>query len=149
MKPYIKKKDGSLIDIDVSSTLNKKEKILFSFMRDITELNQSRKEQAERLRFEEIISEFSATLINISPDQIQTELESWLEKFVALLDVDRVVVNEYMDDRKNVLVLMGYDATGIDVPIDNARKVTEGVIKELEKGMIKAEKIPEDLPPVF
>ncbi len=144
-----KKKDGSLIDIDVSSTLNKKEKILFSFMRDITELNQSRKEQAERLRFEEIISEFSATLINISPDQIQTELESWLEKFVALLDVDRVVVNEYMDDRKNVLVLMGYDATGIDVPIDNARKVTEGVIKELEKGMIKAEKIPEDLPPVF
>lgn len=144
-----KKKDGSLIEIHVSSTLNKREKILFSFMRDITELNQSRREQEERLRFEEVISEFSATLINIDPNEIQSELENWLEKFVALLDVDRVVVNEYVNDHKNVQVLMGYDVAGVAVPIDKIRKTPTGVIQELEKGMIKAERIPEDLPAVF
>ena len=36
------------------------EDIVFSFFRDITELNTARRELEERLKFEELVSEFSA-----------------------------------------------------------------------------------------
>ena len=144
-----RKKDGTSMDLDVSSTLLKRENLLFSFMRDITELNQRRKEQEERLRFEEVVSEFSTALINIRPEDIKSELGKWLEKFVELMDVDRCAVNEYGDDQQIIKNLMQYSVPEVNVPVPDMRKTPQGEITELEKGIIRAEKIPEDLPQMF
>ncbi len=145
-----RKKDGSLMDLDVSSALLRRENLLFSFMRDITELNRAKREKDERLQFEELVSEFSAELINIAPDHIYDVLKTWLERFVAFLNVDRGIVIEYQADQRNVHALMHYTVAGIDVPIEENHETPEDIIVELRKGdIIRAEKIPEDLPPMY
>lgn len=113
------------------------------------DLNQKRKELEERLEFEELVSEFSSELININPDEIENLLKNWLEKFVELLDVDRGVVNEYVNEQQNVQTLIQYTVPGLNVPSESKRKTLNGVIGELEKGIIKAAKVPDDLPQMF
>ena len=144
-----RRKDGTIIDVALTSNFLEKEELIFNFIRDITESNQVKKEQLERLEFEEVVSEFSTALINIKPDDIVNELEKWLEKFVGLIDADRGAVNEYSDDQQIIKNLIQYSVPEVNTHIPDLRKNPEGEIIELEKGIIRAEKIPEDLPQMF
>lgn len=147
------KKDGSYMDMDVSSTLNVKEGILYSFMRDITELNEARKKQDERLEFEGLVSEFSAALINIKLDELVKELEKWIIRFVDFLGIGRGVINEYEYDKNIIKAIVNYtapDTVADTSPHDNDLKAPDAVMNEFKKGtMIRAEKIPEDLQAPF
>jgi PAS domain S-box-containing protein len=143
------KKDGSFIDVSVSANVFVEEGIVCNFFSDITEIKRAQIEKDERLRFEELVSDFSAALIKIKPDEIKDELKSWLEKIVIFLDVERGSINEYVNNQQNVHVMIEYTVPGIDIPTEDLRKTPEGIIEELEKGIIKAERIPDDLPSVF
>ncbi len=140
------RKDGSIVDVEINSQYSESEGFFFSFIRDVTELNKARREIEERLKFEELVSEFSAALINIEPDKIKNELENWIGKIVDLLDVDMGIVNEYINDQKNILTFFQYTVPGLSVPVNKIRKIQPGFISLLEKGVVRAEKIPEDLP---
>ncbi|NLD38134.1 MAG: PAS domain S-box protein [Desulfatiglans sp.] len=148
-----KKKDGSFMDVDVSSTLNKKEGTLYSFMRDITEEKQAKIEREERLAFEKLLSEFSASLMNIELKEINEELKTWLVKFVDFLDVGRGVINEYDYNNSTMVALVNYtvpDSISETSPHDTVLTIPETVMSALKKGaMIRAEKIPEDLSEPF
>jgi PAS domain S-box-containing protein len=144
-----KKKDGSLIDVSINANSFIEEGIVCIFINDITENKKAQKEKDERLRFEELVSEFSAAIINVNPDEIKDEIRRWLEKIVIFLDVERCSLNEYVNNYQNVHVLIEYTVPGIDIPTEDLLKSPEGIINELEKGIIKAERIPEDLPQVF
>ncbi len=148
-----RKKDGSIIDISVSSTLNKKEEILYSFMKDITDEKRAKIERDERLAFEKLVSEFSASLMNIKLEDINVELKTWLEKFVDFLDIGRGVINEYDYDNNTMIALVNVtasDSVSETSPHDTVLKTTDTVMNEFKKGaMIRAEKIPEDLPEPF
>ncbi|MBN1907747.1 MAG: PAS domain S-box protein, partial [Deltaproteobacteria bacterium] len=144
-----KRKDGAFIDVSVSANVFAEEGIVCNFISDVTEIKKAQIEKEERLRFEELVSEFSAAIINVKPDDIKDELKRWLEKIVIFLDVERSLINEYVNNQQNVHVLIEYTVPGIDIPTEDLRKAPLGIINELEKGIIKAERIPEDLPPVF
>ncbi len=144
-----RRKDGTFFDVALSSNFLEKEDLIFNFIRDITEANKAKREQEERLKFEELVSGFSTALINIQPDDIADELGKWLEKFVGLIDADRAGINEYQDNHKTIKNLIQYSVPGINIPIPDIRKTPEGEITELKKGIIVAEKIPEDLHPMF
>ena len=141
------RRDGTLMDLDVSSSLLKRENLLFSFMRDITELNKTKREQAERLRFEELASEFSAALINIAPENMYYELNKWLKKFVEFLQVDRGIVNEHLYDEDMIHLLLNYSIPGIDVDLTEYHRIPGGIREDFIRGLsVIAEKIPDDLP---
>ena len=61
------------------------------------------------------------------------------------------MVNEFMDDEKTIHSLMDYTVPEIDIdPVAGIYEPPDGVIKKLRQGfIIKAGKIPEDLPEVF
>ena len=145
------RKDGTLIDVAVNSKLIKEERVIFSFTRDITELNQARKKLEERLEFERLISGFSTDFINIRPDELDSKLGAWTKRFVEFLNVDRGIVNEYRYESNSIEVFVDYIVPGVEaVRIEKKHAVSEKIMKELAKGnVIRAEKIPEDLPPAF
>jgi PAS domain S-box-containing protein len=142
-----RKKDGTLIDLDVSTTVLQESKISFSFMRDITEFNQTRKEKDEQLKFEELITEFSNTMINIQTEDINHTINIWLKKFVEFLNADRGIINEHLYEQEMVHMLFNYSVPEIDIPLTYYHKTHWDIIEMFAKGMsIKAENIPEDLP---
>ena len=103
------------------------------------------------LKFENLISGFSAALIGVLEGTLGNKLDSWLKKFVEFFEVDRCIVNEFMDDEKTIHSLMDYTVPEVDIdPVMGIYEPPDGVIKKLRQGfIIKAGKIPEDLPEVF
>ncbi len=141
------RKDGKAINVLVSANLLEKEEMVCCFIRDVTDIRIAKKELEERLEFEEVISEFSTTLINIQPDDVKDELGKWIKKIVDFFGADRCAINEYGDDQKTVNNLIQYSVSEVGIPpVPDVRKTPEGEIDELEKGIIRAETIPKDLP---
>ena len=67
----------------------------------------SRRESApqdEHLRFERLISDLSARFVNISPDQVDREIERALERVLEFFQVDRCGLLSISPDRKRVYV---------------------------------------------
>ena len=92
------RKDGKVIDVEINSSYLEKEGIIFSFSRDITELNKARKKLEERLEFEGLVSEFSAALINVKIDNIKNGLNIWLRRFAEFLNIDKCGIGEFEDE---------------------------------------------------
>jgi signal transduction histidine kinase len=53
----------------------------------------------ERLRFETLLAELSATFVNLPADQVDTQIESALGQLVEFLDVDRAGLAELFTDQ--------------------------------------------------
>lgn len=58
-------------------------------------LRRAENELKERLRFEQLSSSLSATLINTPPDQVDVEIERALEKVRAVLQLDRCILFDF------------------------------------------------------
>lgn len=147
------RKDGSVIDVAVSSTLLESEGIVFSFTRDISELNRARRELETRLKFEELVSEFSAALINVKLNDIKKEINHWLERFAKLLNVDRCTISEYQNDFSKVDLLFSYSNPDVSPeikPLHTKPIYTFGLHKYLSKGEVvkfesPGDSFPEDI----
>jgi hypothetical protein len=145
------RKDGKVINVFISANLLKTENIICCFIRDVTELKSARENLEYRLRFERLMSEFSASLINLKLNKIDEELNPWIEKFVNFLEVERGIINEYDYENSSVNVLSTYTVPFIDVPAtDQSNVAPPSVMEKLAKGdIIRAEKIPYDRGPLF
>ncbi|MGD9162259.1 MAG: PAS domain S-box protein, partial [Desulfobacteraceae bacterium] len=142
-----RRKDGSLFDVEVSSNFIEEEGIACTFVRDITDLSKAREQMEKRLEFEELVSGFSAELINIAPDHIYDELNKWLKKFVEFLKVDRGIVVEHLYEENMIHLLLNYTVPEINVPLVYSHKPPTSIRENIKRGLtIKAEKIPDDLP---
>ncbi|MGZ6210190.1 MAG: hypothetical protein ACXWL9_08590, partial [Syntrophales bacterium] len=69
------------------------------------ERKQIRLEIEERLRFERLISDLSARFINLSPDQIEGEIEGGQRHICELLDLDRSSLFQLLEGEPSVMVL--------------------------------------------
>jgi len=103
---------------------------------------------AERLRFEEVLSELSAAFINFSGDQVDQEIDACLEKVQELLKIDRLTVLEFSDDEEQFQTMHSSTAPGIPglsryIPTESlpwfSRNIAEG------KTLLFSN-LPEDLP---
>ncbi|MFO7570527.1 MAG: PAS domain S-box protein, partial [Smithellaceae bacterium] len=131
------RKDGKLIDVEIHSNFLEREGVYFSFTRDITELNKTRRELEERLHFERLISEFSAALINVKLKDIKKEVETWIECFAKLLHVDRFTLSEYKNGFKLTDLLFSYtnpDVQSEATPLHSNPVETYGFYKYLKRG---------------
>jgi PAS domain S-box-containing protein len=57
--------------------------------RDITKRKQAEEALDERLRFETLLTELSAAFANLSPNEVDREIDKWLKTLVESLGVDR------------------------------------------------------------
>jgi signal transduction histidine kinase len=109
----------------------------------------------ERLSFEELVSEFSAALINVKINDIKTELDNWLKRFSEFLNVDRWAIGQYEDNYGIYRFICTYSNPHLDPkPPEFPMVMINDGRYGLEKFLMKSEiikldnsndKLPEDL----
>ena len=99
-----------------------------------------------RLRFEALLSELSATFVNVPANKVDSQIESGLRLLVELLGLDRAGLGEISADGKEFVVTHSYQLPG--VPSSSklslfsqfptyARMISQGIVVRL----------PDDMPP--
>src|SRR5881227_3253295 len=66
----------------------------------------------ERLRFETLLADLSATFVNLPPDQVDAQINGSLRRLVEFLDVDRGGLAEVLPDRDQLVIAHSYHRPG-------------------------------------
>jgi signal transduction histidine kinase len=103
----------------------------------------------ERLRFEALLSELSATFVHLPAGQVDSQIESSLRRLVAFLGIDRGGLAELLVEQKQLVITHSYHRPGVPrqprVIVDEelpwyARAIYRGDVLRLCG-------LPDDLPP--
>src|SRR5437660_1735390 len=71
-----------------------------------------REQPGERLRFERLLAELSATFVNVAADQVDSQIEQALEQLVDALGVERSGFAQVSEDEKGILVTHSFVLPG-------------------------------------
>ncbi len=117
---------------------------------DVTERKQAESAMADRLRFEQLLTELSAGFINQPPDQIDSVIDESLRRLLAGLGNDRSSLAEFNPDTGRALVTHSCAVSGIEpFPIgvfaDEYLPWYVDAIRHGNKLFLK--RVPDDLPP--
>ena len=77
---------------------------LMGTMVDITARKRAELAMAERLRFERLLADLSASFVNLPSEQIELQIDSSLRMLVEFLGNDRSTLVEFGEDPRHVLV---------------------------------------------
>jgi signal transduction histidine kinase len=102
----------------------------------------------ERLRFETLLAELSAKFVNVPANQVDSQIQSGLQRIVEFLRIDQGGLVEVLMDQKQLVNTHSYHTTGaahVRVVMDEAlpwytRTVYQGEI-------VRFRALPDDLPP--
>ena len=75
---------------------------------------QDEKAHNESSRFEQLISELSATFVNLPADQVDKEIERGLQLIVTFMDHDRSSLFQYEKEKKELCVTHSWAARGFE-----------------------------------
>src|SRR5947207_10134764 len=71
-----------------------------------------REQLEERLRFERLLTDLSATFVNVAADLVDAQIEQALERLVDFLGVERSSFGQMSEDDKAILVTHSFVAPG-------------------------------------
>lgn len=116
---------------------------------DISDRKQTEAAAADRLRFEELLANLSATFVNLSSDTLEKTIDSSLEMLVQFLGYDRSTFIEFTKDKNKVLVTHSYAAAGCErFPLGPwSDDLLPWYVGQLRQGkVVFMRDVPEDLP---
>src|SRR5437763_11490734 len=71
-----------------------------------------REQLVDRLRFERLLTDLSATFVNVAADLVDAQIEQALERLVDFLGVERSSFGQISEDNKAILVTHSFVAPG-------------------------------------
>jgi signal transduction histidine kinase len=103
----------------------------------------------ERLRFEALLAELSATFVNLPAGQVDSEIESALRRLVEFLGVGRGGLAEVLVDQKQLAITHSYHKPGVP---PQPRMILEEQLpwyaRTIYRGeVLRLRVLPDDLPP--
>jgi signal transduction histidine kinase len=103
----------------------------------------------ERLRFETLLAELSATFVNLPASQVDSQIESALQRLVEFLELDRGGLAEVLVDQKQLVITHSYHMSGIP---PQARTILDEQLpwyaRKMRHGeVLRLSRLPDDLPP--
>jgi PAS domain S-box-containing protein len=102
-----------------------------------------------RLRFEALLAELSATLVNVPAGQVDSHIESALRQIVLFLGMDRGGLAEVLADQKQLVITHSYHVPG--APPQTRMIVDEQLpwyARAIRRGeVLRLGRMPDDLPP--
>src|SRR5262249_21258949 len=102
----------------------------------------------ERLRFESLLADLSATFVNLPPHQIDSQIESALRRLVEFLEVDRGGLAEVLIDQQQLVVTHSYHAPGVPLlPQIILNEQLPWYARTIQQGeILHLSRLPDDLP---
>jgi hypothetical protein len=74
---------------------------------------QERQELEERIRFEKLLSDLSATFVNLPADAVDKEISHGLELVAKFIGADRGVISQFSEDERTLNLTHFYMAPGV------------------------------------
>jgi signal transduction histidine kinase len=100
------------------------------------------------LYFETLLAELSATFVNIPANQVDSQIESSLQRLVTFLDIDRAALAELLTAQKQLVVTLSYHTTAAP---PHTRIVLDELFpwytRTIYRGEVLRFSLPDDLPP--
>lgn len=103
----------------------------------------------ERLRFETLLAQMSATFVNLLSSEVDSQIESALRRLVEFLDVDRGGLAEVFADQQQMVITHSYHAKGAPpLPRIILNEQLPWYAKTIQEGGIfRVSRLPDELPP--
>ena len=73
-------------------------RLLGEILVNTLQLAQTRQQLEDRLRFEGLISDLSAGFVNISSEEVEGEINKWLQRITEFFDADRCTLGLFSED---------------------------------------------------
>ncbi|MBC8029765.1 MAG: PAS domain S-box protein [Pyrinomonadaceae bacterium] len=117
---------------------------------DIEDRKQAEMVLDERLCFETLVTELSAAFANLSPNEVDHEIDKWLQTLVEVLGVDRASFFQFGEDWTTLYRSHSYTVPGIQ-PLPPApigmKDQFPWITDQLRRGVtVKWSRIPDDMP---
>ena len=117
---------------------------------DIEDRKQAEEALDERLRFETLLTELSAAFANLSPNEVDREIDKWIQSLVEFLGVDRASFFQFAEDWTTLYRSHSYTVPGIQ-PLPPApmgmKEQFPWITDQLRRGItVSWSRIPDDMP---
>ncbi|MDT4966419.1 MAG: hypothetical protein QOJ64_1156 [Acidobacteriota bacterium] len=117
---------------------------------DISEHKQAEEALDERLRFERLVTELSAAFANLPANEVDREIDKWLQTLVEFLGVDRASFFQFGKDWTTLYRSHSYTVPGIQSlppPPLGMKEQFPWITDQLRRGVtVKWARIPDDMP---
>ena len=87
---------------------------LIGTLLDISDRKRTEAAAEDRLQFEKLLADLSATFVNLSPERLDEKIDSSLKMLVEFLGNDRSTLVKLIKDKKHVLVTHSYAVPGCE-----------------------------------
>jgi formate hydrogenlyase transcriptional activator len=112
------------------------------------ERKQDRLEISERLRFERLISDLSASFVNLPPEEVDNQINRGLRSITEFFDADRCTIGLFSEDRTLLRRVFEYLLPGAEsAPESISKKQMPWYLDQLNQGRPVVFSRVEDLPP--
>jgi PAS domain S-box-containing protein len=112
------------------------------------EFAQTRQQLEDRLRFEGLISEVSAAFVNIPSEEVEDEINKWLQRITEFFDADRCTLGLFSEDGTELRGAFEYHLEGVEPgPVSISKDQLPWYISQLTQGNLVVFNRVEDLPP--
>jgi len=102
----------------------------------------------ERLRFETLLAELSATFVNLPAGQVHSQIESALQRLVEFHEVDWGGLAEVLVDQKQLVITHSYHVSGVpQLPRLIVNEQLPWYAKTIREGkVLRLSRLPDELP---
>jgi transcriptional regulator with GAF, ATPase, and Fis domain len=101
----------------------------------VTECRIAREHLDERLRFEQLLADLSATFVNLAAADMETKIEQGLQQIVKFLDVDRSTFLQFSEDQALFSTVASYAKPGFNTfPAIRAHEEFPWAVEQLKRG---------------
>ena len=122
-------------------------RLLGEILVNTLQLKQTRQQLEDRLRFEGLISDLSAGFVNISPQEVEGEINKWLQRITEFFGADRCTLGLFSEDLTQYRRAFEYHLEGVEpAPVSLSKDQLPWYITQLMQGKSVVINGLEDLP---
>ena len=122
-------------------------RLLGEILVNTLQLAQTQQQLKDRLRFEGLISDLSAGFVNISSQEVEGEINKWLQRIAEFFDVDRCTLGLFSEDMTQYRRAFEYHLEGVEpAPVSLSQDQLPWYISQLLQGKLVVINGLEDLP---
>ena len=122
-------------------------RLLGEILVNTLQLARTRQQLEDRLRFEGLISDLSAGFVSISSEEVESEINKWLQRITEFFNADRCTLGLFSEDGTQLRREFEYHLEGVEpAPVSLSKDQLPWYLSQLMQGKLVVINRLEDLP---